>query len=375
MRARQSPYALAFCLLLAGAIPQLAWTAEGGFRADFVRPTPSAEAFGPELSRSAVFFPAVAGLLALFLAGSMPRWLRGLGFAALGAALLVYPADHAGVGAAFNGQLGPFARGDLLLLGGLALAFVAARAQADGSPGLAVSVLAAVGGLAVLVWLLVPRGLTPGDDWLGLVSREHPDTIPIARGFLRNGEFAAGTSPARYVWWNLFLVALVVFPLLCLRLPTRWWEWRPAAADKAYGALVFVLLTLALTPVVVAALGEPMKLTPAEGEPLAWQPAVVAAANAARLVFPPLLLAGLALAGVSDLLKSLSAVRVARPTLRLRLPRLRLPRISVLPKVPQRREAVPPPHIPAQPRPAVPASRQPGRIRMITDAYGNPERG
>jgi hypothetical protein len=373
MGPRQSPYTLAFCLLLFGAIPQLAWTAEDGFRANFVQPTPAAEAFGPDLSRSAVFFPVVAGVLGLFLAGSMPRWLRGLGFVALGAALLVYPAKQAGVGSAFNGQFETFVRGDLLLLGGIALAFVAARAQADTSPGLGLSLLAAVGGLAVLFWLVVPRGMTPADTWLGLVSREHGDTIPIARGFLRNGEFAAGTSPARYAWWNLFLVALVVFPLLCLRLPTRRWEWRPASADRVYGMLVFVLLTLALTPVVVAATGETMQLNPTEEGVLPWQPAVVAAANAARLVFPPLLLAGLALAGASDVLKSLSAVRVPRWSFRLRGLRLpRLPRISVLPKVPRRAAAAPPPQVPPQPRPVVPASRQPGRVRM--DAYGAPER-
>jgi hypothetical protein len=372
-RERQSPYALAFCLLLAGAIPQLAWTADDGFAADFVQPTPSAAAFGPEMSRSAVFFPAVAGLLALFLAGSMPRWLRGLGFVGLGAGLLAYVADRAGVAAAFNGQFEAFARGDMLLLGGMALAFVAGRAQADSSPGWPLSLLIALGGLAVLTWLVVPRGVTAADAWLGLVSRDHADTIPIARGFLRNGEFSAGTHAARYVWWNLYLGALVLFPLLCLRVPTRRRELRDVAAGKAYGALVFVLLSVALSTVVVAALGEQFKLNTPEGEPVVWQPALVAAANAARLVFPPLLLAGLALVGVSDLLKSVSNLRVPRPSLHMRMPRLRLPRlprISVLPPVPKRGAAVPPPQIP----PETGAARRPGRIRMVTDVYGNPER-
>jgi hypothetical protein len=360
MRSVQSPYALPFILLLAGAIPQLAWTADDGFTANFVEPTPLATAFGPEMTRSAVFFPAVAGLLALFLAASMPRWLRGLGFIALGAGLLAYAADRAGVGAAFNGQFDAFVRIDLLLLGGIALAFVASRAQADWTPSLLLSLLAAVGGLAVLAWLVMPRGVSAGDTWLGLVSRDHADTIPIARGFLRNGEFTAGTHPMRYVWWNLYLVALVLFPLLCLRLPTRWAESRPIVADKAYGALVFVLLSLPLTAVTVAALGEQFKLDTPEGEAVVWQPALVAAANSARLLFPPLLLAGLALIGVSDLLKSMSNVWLPRMP---RLPRFSLRRGSA---------GHAPPSIPLPP--AVAEPRRPGRIRMVTDAYGNTER-
>ena len=361
LRERQSAYAVAFCLLLAGAIPQLAWTADDGFTANFVEPTPFAAAFGPELTRSAVFFPAVAGLLALFLAASMPRWLRGLGFVALGAGLLYFAADRAGVTAAFNGQFDGFARGDLILLGGFALAFVAARAQADWSTGLLLSLLAAVGGGAVLYWLLVPRGMSAADAWLGLVSRDHADTIPIARGFLRNREFSAGTHPMRYVWWNLYLAALVLFPLLCLRIPTRWREARPATADRAYGALVFVLLSLPLTAVAVAAFGDQLKLSSSEEEPVIWQSALVAAANAARLFFPPPLLAGLALIGVSDLLKSMSDVRLPRLP---RLPRLSLRRASA--------GHLPPPPIPLPP--AVADPRRPGRIRMVTDAYGNTER-
>jgi len=35
-----------------------------------------------------------------------------------------------------------------------------------------------------------------------------------------------------------------------------------------------------------------------------------------------------------------------------------------------RRAAVPPPQIPPEPA----AARRPGRVRMATDAYGNPER-
>lgn len=361
MRERQSPYALAFCLLLAGAIPELAWTEDAGFSANFTAPTPAAAAWGPELARSAVFFPAVAGLLALFLAASMPRWVRGLGFAALGGALLFLPADRAGAAAALNGQFALPARADLLLLGGLAAAFVAARAQADGSPRFVLSLVAAAGGLAVLAWLVLPRPVTPGDSWLGLVSRDHPDTIPVARGFLHNQEFAWGTHPIRYVWWNLSLAALVVFPLLCLRTLTRRPEYRPGAADLAYGCLVFVLLSVALSAVAVAALGDTLRPAYGEGGPVGWPAALVGAANAARLVFPPLLLAGLALAGVSDVLKSAAAVRVPRWSVRPRLPRL----------FTRRREAVPPPQIPPAP---VPASRRPGRVRMVTDAYGGAER-
>jgi hypothetical protein len=354
---RQSPYAVAVCLLLAGAIPQLAWTADDGFKADFVQPTPMAESFGPELTQAAVFFPAVAGLLALFLAASMSRWLRGVGFIALGAGLLVFAADRAGATAAFNNQFDGFlVRGDLLLLGGAALAFVAARAQADSFPNRLLPWLAAIGGLAMLVWLVVPRGASAADSWLGLVSRNYADTIPIARGFLRNGEFSEGTHIMRYVWWNLFLVALVLVPLLCLRIPTRWRESRPAAADLAYGALVFVLLSLALSAVTIAALGEQFKLSSTEGEPVLWQPAVVAAANAARLLFPPLLLAGLALIGVSDFLKSMSAIGLPR------LPRISLRRGSS--------GQPPPPMLPLTNG----APRQPGRIRMVTDMYGGTQR-
>jgi hypothetical protein len=345
---RQSKYAVAFCLLLAGAIPQLTWTADDGFKADFVHPTPLAEAFGPELTQSAVFFPAVAGLLALILAASMPRWLRSLGFVALGAGLLAFAADRSGVAAAFNGQFDGFMRGDFLLLGGIALAFVATRAQADDSPGLLLSLFAAVGGLAVLAWLVMPRGTSPGDVWLGLVSRDHADTIPIARGVLRNGEFSEGTHFMRYVWWNLTLGALVLFPLLCLRIPTRWREYRPQAADLACGALVFVLLSLPLSAALVAALGDNLKLRSVDGEPIAWQSALVAATNTVRLMFPPLLLAGLALIGMSDFLKSLSTVRLPR------LRHLRLPRLSL-----RRRTAVqsaPPPI-----RPVFSVPRQPGR--------------
>lgn len=370
MRERHSPYALAFCLLLASAIPQLAWTAEDGFTADFVQPTPAAAAFGPELSRSAVFFPAVAGLLALFLAGSMPRWLRGVGFIALGAGLLAYTADRAGMATAFNGQFGGFVRGDLLLVGGIALAFVATRAQSDSSTSLLLSLLAGVGGLAVLVWLVVPRGASAGDAWLGLVSRDHADTIPIARGFLRNGEFSAGTHFMRYIWWNMFLGALVLFPLLSLRVPTRWREGRPGAAEGAYGVLVFVLLCLALIPVVLAGLGDQLKLNPpAEGEALVWQPAVVGAANAARLVFPPLMLAALALIGVSDVLHSVSVARLPRLAWLPRLPKLpKLPRLSLgrgTTSRPQAPVCLPPPVV---------AQRGPTRIRLSTDAYGNPQR-
>lgn len=359
-RDRQSPYAVAFCLLLAGAIPELAWTADDGFTAEFGKPTPSAAAFGPSLTRSAVFFPAVGGLFALFLAWSMSRRLRGIGFVVIGAGLLYVAADRAGVAAAFNGQFEAPGRSDMLLLGGIALAFVAARAQADWSPAWWLSLLAAVGGLAVLYWLLVPRGASVADAWLGLISRDHADTIPIARGFFRNGEFSAGTHPLRYVWWNLYLVALVLFPLLCLRVATRPRDWRSGTADRAYGFLVFVLLSLALSRVTVAALGDQFNPSTPEGESVVWQPLVVSAANVARLLFPPLLLAGLALVGVSDLLKEMSWMR---------LPRLpRLPRVSLRRPAPGQ----PPPPIP-QP-PAVADSRRPGRIRMATDAYGAPER-
>lgn len=311
-RERQSPYAIAFCLLLAGAIPELAWTADGGFTADFAKPTPSAAAFGPEQSRAAVFYPAVAGLLALFLAWSMPRWLRALGFVGLGAGLLAVGVGRGGVAAAVNGQFDALAPGDALLLGGIALAFVATRAQAEAWARLPLSLLGAAGGLAVLAWLLVPGGPSGCGAWLGLVSQGHPDTIPIARGFLRNGEFPAGTHALWYVWWNLYLAALVAFPLLCLRVPARPWERREGAADVAYGALVFALLSLALTAVATAAFDHQLKPRSPDGAPAGWQAALVGAANAARLVFPPLLLAGLALAGISDLLKGVSEMRLPR---------------------------------------------------------------
>src|SRR5262249_58213917 len=123
---------------------------------------------------------------------------------------------------------------DRILLGGIVLAFVAARAQADWCPNWLLSLLAGVGGAAVLAFLVVPRGVSAADVWLGLVSKGHADTIPIARGFLRNGEFSSGTSPIRYVWWNLYLEALVIFPLLCLHIPTRLREARTGPAHLPY---------------------------------------------------------------------------------------------------------------------------------------------
>lgn len=354
---RQSKYAVALALLLAGAIPLLSWTAESGMKADFVSPTPLSESFGPGLAQSAVFFPAVAGLLAVVLAASMPRWLRSLGFIVLGGGLLAFVVDRAGVGAAFNGQFDGFMPGDFLLLGGIALAFVATRAQADESPSIVLSLLAAIGGLAVLAWLVMPRGTSPGDAWLGLVSHNHADTIPIARGVLRNGEFAEGTHFMRYIWWNLTLAALVLFPLLCLRIPTRWYEYRPQAADRACGALVFVLVSLVLSNVLVAAMGEQLKLVSAEGEPIAWQAAVAAGANTARLIVPPLLLAALGLVGVSDLFKCLATVRLPR--------RSRWPGLSV-----RRKAAGQPP----APPPIRPVLSIPARNGMVTDMYGGAHR-
>ena len=339
---RQSPYTLSFCLLLAGAIPELAWTAGRGFTADLAKSTPSAAALGPQLSQAALFYPAVAGLLALFLAWSMPRWLRAFGFIGLGASLLAFTADRGGVAVAVNRQFDSPGPWDVLLLGGLALAFAATRAQAVAWPSLPLSLLGALGGLAVLVWLLVPRGPSGCEVWLGLVSQGHPDTIPIARGFLRNGEFAAGTHIVWYVWWNLYLAALVAFPLLCLRVPSRAWELREGAADSAYGTLVFVLLSLALMAAAAAALDHQLKPRSPDGAPAGWQPALVGAANAARLVFPPLLLAALALAGVSDLFKGLS---------NLRLPRWR--------------GAGGPPPLPGERT----GPREAGRIPLVTDRY------
>jgi hypothetical protein len=350
-RARQSPYVVAFCLLLAGAIPELAWTADGGFAADFVKPTPSAAAFGPELSRAAVFYPAVAGLLALFLAWSMPRWLRALGFVVLGAALLWFGGSRGGVAAAVNGQFDAIAPWDALLLGGIALAFVATRAQADAWARLPLSLLGAVGGLAVLVWLLVPGVPSACGAWFGMVSQGYPDTLPIARGFLRNGEFPAGTHALWYVWLNLYLVALVAFPLLCLRVPARPWELREGAAEGAYAALVFALLSLALTAVATAAFDHQLKPRSPDGVPPGWQPALVGAANAARLVFPPLLLAALVLVGISDLLKGVSEMT---------LPRLRL--------WPRRGAAEPaPPPLRQVARPEA------GRFPLRSERYMNPE--
>ena len=80
------------------------------------------------------------------------------------------------------------------------------------------------------------------------------------------------------------------------------------------------------------------------------------AANAARLLFPPLLLAGLALIGVSDFLKSMSAIGLPR------LPRISLRRGSS--------GQPPPPMLPLTNG----APRQPGRIRMVTDMYGGTQR-
>ena len=76
--------------------------------------------------------------------------------------------------------------------------------------------------------------------------------------------------------------------------------------------LVFALLSLALTAVATAAFDHHLKPRSPDGAPAGWQAALVGAANAARLVFPPLLLAGLASAGISDLLKGVSELRLPR---------------------------------------------------------------
>jgi len=308
---RQSPFAIAFVLMLAGAIPQLALTEEGRFTADFTAPTPSAEAFGSEMTKSAVFFPAVAGGIALFLAWSMPRWLRALGFIGLGGALLWFTVSRVGAATVFNGPFESLAPVDLALLGGMALAFVATRTQADSSARLPVSLLGALGGVVVLVVLLLPGKPSAVMTWLGLVSEKHTDTFPIARGFLRNAEFQQGTHLLWFVWWNLYLAALVIFPLLCLRAtPRPQGGLREGTSEAAYGALVFVLISLALTAVAHAALDHQLKPRAPEGTTAGWQVALVSAANSARVILPPLLLAGLALAGVSDLLKSMSDTRL-----------------------------------------------------------------
>jgi hypothetical protein len=306
---RQSPYLVAFILLLAGAIPELAWS-DGKFTADFTAPPASAAALGPEHNRSAVFYPAVAGVFAMFLAWSMPRWIRAAGFIAIGASLLALMVGREGTAAAFNVSIDALTPADFLLLGGIALAFVAMRAQADGCPGLPLALLGALAGVAVMVSLVVPGRPTIVQTWLGLVSEGHSDTFPIARGFYRNAEFQAGTHVVWIAWWNLYLVALVAFPLLCLRVPPRRRDLREGSADAAYGALVFVLLSLALTVVAAAAVDHQLKPRSPDETAASWQTALVLAANKARVVFPPMLMAGLVLVGVSDLLKSMCAVRL-----------------------------------------------------------------
>src|SRR5262249_57712371 len=94
------------------------------FTADFTAPPASAQALGAEQNRSAVFYPAAAGVFALFLAWAMPRWIRAAGFIAIGAALLALMVGREGVVTAFNVSIDSLTPADALLLGGLTLAFL-----------------------------------------------------------------------------------------------------------------------------------------------------------------------------------------------------------------------------------------------------------
>ena len=130
-------------------------------------------------------------------------------------------------------------------------------------------------------------------------------------------------------------------------------EWGMAAA------LVFALLSLALTAVATAAFDHQLKPRSPDGAPAGWQAAVVGAANAARLVFPPLLLAGLALAGISDLLKGVSEMTLPRLWPRRLWPRRLWPRRGA--------GQPPPPPVRRVARPEV------GRIVLSSERYLSPQ--
>jgi hypothetical protein len=281
----------------------LAHNVEGGFTYTWFEPPPLVVQSAPDLAPVAAYYPAAAGAAALVLALVMPRWLRAIGFIALGATLPVLLVQRSGVLVASNGLFDAVTMWDWLILGGLALTFLATRTQALTRGYIPLALLCAIGGAAVLAWLAVPRDPSACDAWLGLASTQDWHGIPIARGFLRNQDFPEGTHWVWYVWWNVYLVFLVLFPLLSVRVLFRSSDMRSPTAEAAYGSLSVVLLALLMMPIVSAAFDVGGQVRHGEGEAAPAVQALVNAVNAARATIPPLLLPVLALTGLSDLLR------------------------------------------------------------------------
>jgi len=306
---RRPPYGIAIGLIVAGVLPFLARDDAGKFAFDFFQPHPLVANAKPDLAKAVAIYPAAAGLLALLMGWVLPRWMAAFGLIAVGAALPVFLALDGGVMMASWGSLpGITPPWDCVILGGIALTFVATRTLTLTRPWLPLAFLVAAGGAAVLTWLVCPRPHHYCDTWLGLFTQQNPEQVPVlkdiavARGFMRNADFPNGTHFVWYAWWNVYLVALAAFPLLALRVLVARVDNRTYWSSNALGALWLVLIALMLMPVIREAfsvqLGPPPAIPPADG----IVDGLVRAANEVRVVFPPLLLPLLALTGVSDLL-------------------------------------------------------------------------
>jgi hypothetical protein len=306
---RRPPYGIAIGLLIAGALPFLTRNDAGKFSFDFFQPPSMVANAKPDLARVVAYYPAAAGALTLVIGWVLPRSLCALGCIAIGAALPVILYLDGGIAMASWGFLpGIEPPWDWIILGGLALTYTATRALGLTRPFVPLAFLCAVGGAAVLTWLVYPREPVHADRWLGLVTEQKPETVPvlreiaIVRGFLRNADFPDSTNFVWYAWWNVYLVAMIAFPLMSLRTLLGKSEGRTYWASSAHGAMLLMLIALLLIPVIAAAFSVQLDPNAANAAADGIAEGLVRAANAVRLVFPPLLLPMLALVGVSELL-------------------------------------------------------------------------
>lgn len=308
MDARHPPTGIAIGLLVAGLLPVLNRDDNGKFSYTFFQPPAAVVNAAPELAPVATYYPAAAGAAVFVLGWLLPRGLWALGIVAIGAGLPALLIWKAGLGVATYDLLpGIDPPWDWVLLGGIGLSFVATRALALSRPFLPLAFLCALGGAAVLTWLVYPRPPANGDAGLGLVTQQNVENAPflldfaIVRGFLRNQDFAEGTHFVWYAWWNVYLVALSVFPLLCVRVLLGKSAERSYWAGNAHGALLVMLIALVLMLPIRAAFGVQLD---AAGNPEAGGivQGLVRAANEVRLVVAPLLLPLLALVGISEIL-------------------------------------------------------------------------
>jgi hypothetical protein len=309
---RRPPYLLALFLLLAGAAAELGRDDTGKITYTLFKPPQLIEANLPDLAQPAAFYAPGAAIAAVVLGWFLPRWLAGLCYIALGLGGIAYVAwrTHS-LYIATNGQFELTMPWDWVLAGGMAAAFIGARAQANAPPRFLLSLLAAAGGAAVLAWMLVPGRPSPGlDPVMHFTGQQNFQDIPITRAFLLNQEFPPNTHFGWYAVWNIFLVLLVLFPVLCLRLPVRAEAWRVGSAESAYAMIMLCLIVFLLLPIGAAVFGGPFQ-TPGRdvGLPPDWQEGLIRGVNAVRVVWPPYLLIALALVGASEFLASIFASR------------------------------------------------------------------